>query len=75
MGIKHTVVKVKPRRKYLGVMIEIDYSGAKRWVEVKIPWRLLNDQYEDVSGFMALQAQEDARKDADVLYLPLEKWE
>lgn len=75
MAVKHTVIKIKARQKYLAVLIEVDYAGAKRWVEVKVPWRMLNEHYEDVAGYMAHQANEDARKGADVLYLPLEKWE
>lgn len=56
MKNKHTVVRVTCRKHYLGVMIEVDYGSTKRWVEVKVPWRMLNEQYQDVADALADEA-------------------
>lgn len=56
MRNKHKAVKVTPRKHYLGVMVEIDYGATKRWVEVKVPWRMLNERYQEVTEHLADEA-------------------
>lgn len=60
--IKHTVVKVKPRVRYLEVTVEVDYGGSLRWVALKVPWRMLNEQYRDVVEHMEHEALDRLRE-------------
>lgn len=68
MRIKHTVVKVKARKHHLGVMIEVQYPGTLRWVEVRVPWRMLNEQYRAVveamedEALLRLRLQQEAEQ-------------
>lgn len=67
--------RVRATRKYLGVQVRVEVGTSVRWIEVKVPWRLLNEQYEDVAGWMAHEANEAAREHWEQPSLPLEKWE
>lgn len=75
MRFKYTVVKIKPTRRALDVTVEIDYGATKRWTVVRVPWRMLNEQYEEVAGFMASEAQDRVSNVVEGPWLPLEKWE
>lgn len=75
MRTKHEVVRLKARKRYLEVMVEVSYPGTKRWVALKVPWRMLNEHYEDVSNYMAVEAQEELHRLHGDTPLPLEKWE
>lgn len=71
MRIKHTVTRIKPRQKYLEVMIEVQYPGTLRWVAVKVPWRMLNEQYRAVVEAMEHEALDRLREQQDDLQMRL----
>lgn len=68
--------RVRATRNYLWVAVEDRRGAVTRFYDVRVPWRLLNEEYEDVANHMAAEAirhlkathQEDP-------WLPLEKWE
>lgn len=67
--------KVRPTKKYLGVQVRIEVGSTVRWAEVKVPWRLLNEQHEAVANALNDEAAETLRERWEQLPLPLEKWE
>lgn len=67
--------EVKTSPKYLTIRVRVDMGSTVRWANVKVPWRLLNEQYEEISDRMGAEANEQARGHWDVPMLPLEKWE
>lgn len=71
MRTKHTVTRIRPRRSHLEVMVEIDYGGSLRWVALKVPWRMLNEQYESVANAMAGEALREMQRTPDPLQDPL----
>lgn len=75
MRVKYEVVKIKPQSRWLDVTVEVTYPGTKRWVTIKVPWRMLNEQYEDVVNAMEAEALKQMKTPSGDQWLPLEKWE
>lgn len=66
---------VKTSPKYLTIRVRVDMGATVRWAYVKVPWRLMNEQYEEISDHMGREANEQAKQAWEPAYLPLEKWE
>lgn len=66
---------IRTTKQYLTVQVRVEVGHSVRWIEVKVPWRLLNEQYEDVCNYMGHEANEQVREHWDIPLLPLEKWE
>lgn len=75
MRVRTTAEKVSTTKRYLTVRTRITTGATMRWVDVKVPWRLLNEQYEDVANCMASEAAEHLNDHWAQQPLPLEKWE
>lgn len=67
--------KVRTSPKYLSVQVRVEVGSTVRWADVKVPWRLLNEQYQEVIERMEHEANERVNEAWDVPMLPLEKWE
>lgn len=66
---------IKATHAYLTVYVKAEVGSTVRFVDVKVPWRMLNEQYEDVSHRMAVEANERMKDDLAQPWLPLETWE
>lgn len=67
--------KVRTSPKYLSVQVRIEVGSTIRWADVKVPWRLLNEQYREIIEAMEHEANEIVREAWTQPSLPLEKWE
>ena len=69
--------KIRTSPKYLSIQVRIEVGSTVRWADVKVPWRLLNEQHEQVVNGMETEAQERLKEyvERQQPYLPLEKWE
>lgn len=73
---KHYIAqKIRTTPKYLGVQVRIEIGSTVRWADVKVPWRLLNEQYREVIEHMEHEANERVNERWDTPMLPLERWE
>lgn len=70
-----TAEQVSTSRNYLNVRVRVQVGSALRWVTVKVPWRLLNERYEDVINAMEGEANRHLKDTWEAPVLPLEKWE
>lgn len=75
MRTRTTAEKISTTKRYLTVRTRVQVGATLRWVDVKVPWRLLNDRYEEVADCMAAEAADHLSQHWDVPMLPLEKWE
>lgn len=66
---------IKVTRKYLVVSFQIHGQVVPRRHVVRVPWRALNGDYEEVANAMAREAQEQLVRDHPPQPLPLEIWE
>lgn len=75
MRLKYTAVRVRPAKRAMVVTVEIDYGSTKRWVDLRIPWRMINQQYREVIEHLEDEAQDHLAAHRSDTPLPLEKWE
>lgn len=70
-----TAERISTTKRYLWVRVRVEVGSTLRWVNVKVPWRLLNEQYEEVANCMAAEATAHLNDGWSQPSLPLEKWE
>lgn len=66
---------IKATKGYLTVYVRAEVGTTVRFVSVKVPWFMLNADYENVAGYMAHDAQERLALEKGQPWLPLESWE
>lgn len=75
MKQRYKAERVTATKDGLRIYVRVDVGLAVRWTTVKVPWAMLCDHHQAiVEGLEAIYVAQ-LQADADVLYLPLEKWE
>lgn len=76
MRQQYVAQRVRTTSRYLTVQVRIEHGSTIRWAQVKVPWRLLNEQYEEVANYMASEATTSLKETWEQpTLLPLEPWE
>jgi hypothetical protein len=69
------VEKVDTSQKYLSVTVRVRGSLVPHRHTVRVPWRLLNERYQDVIEGLEHEALAELKRTHPPAQLPLEAWE
>lgn len=75
MKRRYKATGVKVTRAGLNVYVTIEVGATMRFAAIVVPWSMLADCQETIVPGIEREVLKRLEADADVLYLPLEKWE
>lgn len=75
MRVRHNAERLGTNRNGLKVYVRIDVGTTCRWITVKVPWGMVADHHREITEELERLYVSQLEADADVQYLPLEKWE
>lgn len=67
--------RVDTSKNYLKVYVRIEVGTAVRWALIQVPWAMVADHHQSIVENLERIYVAQIEADADVMYLPLEKWE
>lgn len=75
MKTRYKAERVKTTKNFLVVYVRVDAGLTVRWVAVQVPWSMVADHHQAIVESLEHIYVKQLEADADVQYLPLEKWE
>lgn len=75
MKTRYRAERVKTTRNFLVVYVRVEAGLTVRWIAVQVPWGMVADHHREIVESLESIYTKQLEADADVQYLPLEKWE
>jgi len=75
MKRRYTATRVKPQRNHLTVYVTLEVGTTVRFAAITLPYAMMADHHQDIVEGLERVYVAQLEADADVQYLPLEKWE
>ena len=75
MKRRYKATGVKAKRSHLTVYVTVEVGTTVRFIAVDVPWSILFPQEEGIRNGLEREVLRRLEAEADVQYLPLERWE
>lgn len=75
MKVRYKAERIKVTKNFLVVYVRVDVGHTVRWTAIQVPWTMVADHHQGIVESLERIYVAQLEADADVQYLPLEKWE
>lgn len=75
MKPKHAAERLGTDKSSLKVYVRVEVGLTHRWIMVRVPWGMVADHHREITEHLERLYTSQLEADANVQYLPLEKWE